>query len=80
MMLCLSSYQQRSGTEIENAYVQRADLARPAGHPQEIVTCFDQTDAKGNDWPGCNFSLDVTGGWYDAGDHGEICGEWWDFG
>ncbi len=64
-------YQQRSGTAIENAYVQRADLARPAGHPQEIVTCFNQTDAKGNDWPGCDFSLDVTGGWYDAGDHGK---------
>ncbi|MEI8632574.1 glycoside hydrolase family 9 protein [Vibrio sp. PP-XX7] len=35
------------------------------------MTCFNQTDAKGNDWPGCDFSLDVTGGWYDAGDHGK---------
>ncbi|MGO1296781.1 MAG: glycoside hydrolase family 9 protein [Vibrio sp.] len=64
-------YQQRSGTDIERKYVQRADLARPAGHRPENVTCFNKTDAKGNQWPGCNFSLDVTGGWYDAGDQGK---------
>ena len=64
-------YQQRSGIDIERQYVQRADLARPAGHRPENVTCFNKTDAKGNQWPGCNFSLDVTGGWYDAGDHGK---------
>ncbi|SHO57643.1 glycoside hydrolase family 9 protein [Vibrio quintilis] len=64
-------YQQRSGLEIKEQYVQRPDLARPAGHKPEVVSCFDQTDAKGNKWPGCDFSLDVTGGWYDAGDHGK---------
>ncbi|MCG3729354.1 glycoside hydrolase family 9 protein [Vibrio cincinnatiensis] len=64
-------YQQRSGIDILPEYVQRADLARPAGHQPEIVTCFNQTDAKGNSWPGCELTLDVTGGWYDAGDHGK---------
>ncbi|QXO18323.1 MULTISPECIES: glycoside hydrolase family 9 protein [Vibrio] len=64
-------YQQRSGIEIVPEYVQRANLARPAGHLPEVVTCFNQTDAKGNQWPGCNLTLDVTGGWYDAGDHGK---------
>ncbi|MFL7865639.1 glycoside hydrolase family 9 protein [Vibrio cincinnatiensis] len=64
-------YQQRSGVDILPEYVQRADLARPAGHRPEVVTCFNQTDAKGNHWPGCDLTLDVTGGWYDAGDHGK---------
>ncbi len=63
-------YQNRSGIEIKPEYVQRADLARPAGHPNETVTCFNKTDAKGNKWPGCDFELNVSGGWYDAGDHG----------
>lgn len=64
-------YQQRSGIDIEERYVQRPDLARPAGHRPEKVSCFKGRDDKGNDWPGCDFSLDVTGGWYDAGDHGK---------
>lgn len=64
-------YQQRSGIDIDTEYVQRPDLARPAGHQPEITTCFNKTDAKGNAWPGCNISLDVTGGWYDAGDQGK---------
>ncbi|WP_024871622.1 glycoside hydrolase family 9 protein [Tolumonas lignilytica] len=64
-------YQQRSGIDIEAKYVQRPNLARPAGHKPEKVTCFNAQDAKGNKWPGCDFSLDVTGGWYDAGDQGK---------
>ncbi|PMJ88753.1 glycoside hydrolase family 9 protein [Vibrio sp. 10N.261.55.A7] len=64
-------YQNRSGIEIEPQYVQRNDLARPAGHPSDVVTCFDKKDAWGNEWPGCDFEVDVTGGWYDAGDHGK---------
>ncbi|MGR5319869.1 glycoside hydrolase family 9 protein [Vibrio sp. DNB22_19_1] len=64
-------YQNRSGIEIKPQYVQRDDLARPAGHTKDIVTCYDKQDAWGNDWPGCDFSIDVTGGWYDAGDHGK---------
>lgn len=64
-------YQNRSGIEIQKEYVQRADLARPAGHTSDRVTCFDKEDAWGNQWPGCELSIDVTGGWYDAGDHGK---------
>lgn len=64
-------YQQRSGIDIAAQYVQRPDLARPAGHKPEKVSCFDKIDDKGNKWPGCDFSLDVTGGWYDAGDQGK---------
>ncbi|MDR9827165.1 glycoside hydrolase family 9 protein [Vibrio sp. FNV 38] len=64
-------YQNRSGIEIKPEFVQRADLARPAGHPDDVVTCYDKQDAWGNDWPGCDFTIDATGGWYDAGDHGK---------
>lgn len=64
-------YQQRAGTPILAAHVQRADLARPAGHPHEIATCFTGKDMLGTVWPGCGARVDVTGGWYDAGDHGK---------
>jgi len=64
-------YHNRSGIEIKKEFVKRDDLARPAGHPQDVVSCFDDNDAWGNRWPGCDFSVDATGGWYDAGDHGK---------
>ncbi|WP_239670948.1 glycoside hydrolase family 9 protein, partial [Vibrio variabilis] len=70
-MLSPISIKTESGVEIQKAYVQRADLARPAGHASDRVTCFDKEDAWGNQWPGCDLSIDVTGGWYDAGDHGK---------
>ena len=53
------------------AHVARPDLARAAGHPHETATCFSGADAAGVVWPGCDYTLDVTGGWYDAGDHGK---------
>jgi len=64
-------YQQRSGVPIVARYVQRPDLARPAGHPSESVTCFAGKDQRGVSWPGCGYRLDTTGGWYDAGDQGK---------
>lgn len=64
-------YQNRSGIEILPEFVQRPDLARPAGHVKDTVTCFDKMDAWGNKWPGCDLTIDTTGGWYDAGDHGK---------
>lgn len=64
-------YHNRSGVPIEEALVGRPEWARPAGHAPDIVTCFEGADSKGNRWPGCSYSLDVTGGWYDAGDHGK---------
>lgn len=64
-------YQQRSGVPILARYVQRPDLARAAGHRNEIATCFAGTDQQGVRWPGCDYRLNVTGGWYDAGDQGK---------
>lgn len=64
-------YQTRAGIPIEARYAGGAAWARAAGHPHEVVTCFSGKDEQGNDWPGCDYTLDVTGGWYDAGDHGK---------
>lgn len=63
-------YHNRAGTPVEaNLVGQR--WARPAGHERERATCVTGADSNGNDWPGCSYTLDVTGGWYDAGDHGK---------
>jgi endoglucanase len=63
-------YHNRAGTPIEARLVGR-QFARPAGHLPERATCVSGKDSKGNDWPGCSYTLDVTGGWYDAGDQGK---------
>ncbi|MBB4840177.1 endoglucanase [Sphingomonas kyeonggiensis] len=63
-------YHQRAGIPIE-ARIVGAKWARPAGHPHETATCFAGKDERGTEWTGCPYSLDVTGGWYDAGDHGK---------
>ena len=64
-------YHNRSGIEIEAAYAGQ-DYARPAGHVTDNeITCYKGLDADGNEWPGCDYSLDVSGGWYDAGDFGK---------
>ncbi|MBB4098829.1 glycoside hydrolase family 9 protein [Sphingomonas kyeonggiensis] len=63
-------YHQRAGVPIE-ARIVGEKWARPAGHPHEIATCFAGKDERGTEWAGCPYSLDVTGGWYDAGDHGK---------
>ncbi|MGC1376841.1 MAG: glycoside hydrolase family 9 protein, partial [Anaerolineales bacterium] len=71
-------YQTRAGIPIAMPYAGRPDLARPAGHigvapnlGDTNVPCFDQTDTLGHKWNGCNYTLDVSKGWYDAGDHGK---------
>ena len=57
-------YYTRSGIALEQPYVENERWVRPAGHPTDKkVPC--STDAK------CNYSLDVSGGWYDAGDFGK---------
>lgn len=56
-------YHNRSGIAIEMPYAKDAQWTRPAGHPKDVAPC-----AKGT---GCDYELDVTGGWYDAGDHGK---------
>ena len=61
-------YPQRSGIEIDGAIAPGYE--REAGHvgaaPNQgdtEVTCHPATP--------CDYSLDVSGGWYDAGDHGK---------
>ncbi len=64
-------YLNRSGIAIDAQYAGD-QWARPAGHlTDSAVTCFKGTDSAGNTWPGCEYSLDVSGGWYDAGDFGK---------
>lgn len=64
-------YHSRSGTRIEADYAGGRTWARRAAHRRERATCRTGADSHGNDWPGCDYRLDVTGGWYDAGDHGK---------
>jgi endoglucanase len=64
-------YHNRAGVPIEARFAGGKQWARPAGHAPERATCVSGKDSKGNDWPGCAYTLDVTGGWYDAGDHGK---------
>ncbi len=54
----------RSGIALEQPYVENDRWVRPAGHPTDTqVPCAP--DAK------CSYTLDVSGGWYDAGDYGK---------
>ncbi len=62
-------YQNRSGIEIESQYITSGDkeaLARAAGHPVDTAE-IEQTWG----YSGSSGTIDVTGGWYDAGDHGK---------
>ncbi|MFD3373206.1 MULTISPECIES: glycoside hydrolase family 9 protein [unclassified Streptomyces] len=61
-------YHQRSGTPIEASLVGPA-YARPAGH---IGVAPNQGDTNVPCQAGvCDYTQDVRGGWYDAGDHGK---------
>ncbi|MFP5359848.1 MAG: glycoside hydrolase family 9 protein [Actinomycetes bacterium] len=76
-------YLARSGIEIDGAIVGE-DYAREAGHVSSPadgvankgdldVPCQNVTDSQavyGEPWT-CDYTLDVVGGWYDAGDHGK---------
>jgi endoglucanase len=77
-------YPVRSGIEIDGA-IAGEGYARPAGHvssPSDTsspnmgdnaVPCQapeSSEKAYGEPWT-CDYTLDVTGGWYDAGDHGK---------
>ena len=62
-------YQNRSGIPIESQYIISGDstsLARDAGHPTDLAT-IEQTWG----YSSSSGTQDVTGGWYDAGDHGK---------
>ncbi|MET7281426.1 glycoside hydrolase family 9 protein [Kribbella sp. NPDC005582] len=61
-------YNNRSGIPIEAKYVGDA-WARAAGH---VGVAPNKGDTSVPCVPGsCDYSLDVRGGWYDAGDHGK---------
>lgn len=63
-------YHQRSGIPIESRYVGKT-WARPKAHAPDKATCYGPKDFRGNHWGGCPYTLDVSKGWYDAGDHGK---------
>ncbi|HVV49680.1 MAG TPA: glycoside hydrolase family 9 protein [Polyangia bacterium] len=57
-------YLQRSGIPIKMPYAGSRAYERPAGHPgDKSVGCPPEAP--------CNYTLDVSGGWYDAGDQGK---------
>jgi endoglucanase len=57
-------YQNRSGIALAQPFTEGAAWERAAGHPTDKeVPCA--ADA------GCDYTLDVSGGWYDAGDYGK---------
>ncbi|HEY3593967.1 MAG TPA: glycoside hydrolase family 9 protein, partial [Polyangiaceae bacterium] len=60
-------YHNRSGIEITMPFAGDKQWARAAGHVADKsdkgVPCMPDS--------GCSYTLDVTGGWYDAGDHGK---------
>jgi endoglucanase len=62
-------YQNRSGIEIQSEYISSGDtsaLARSAGHASDVAS-IEQTWG----YTSSSGTQDVTGGWYDAGDHGK---------
>lgn len=58
-------YHNRSGIEIKLPYCVESQWARPAGHLPDRASTASGT------WYNESYTLDVTGGWYDAGDHGK---------
>jgi endoglucanase len=63
-------YHNRSGIEIAMPYAGGKQWTRPAGHAGKAPNQGDdKVPCLANS--GCNYTLDVTGGWYDAGDHGK---------
>ncbi len=62
-------YQARSGMPIEEQYITSGDkaaLARDAGHASDVAEIYHTWG-----YDASSGTQDVTGGWYDAGDHGK---------
>ncbi len=62
-------YQQRSSVDIEAEYITSGDaeaLARVAGHASDVADIYRVWGYEAS-----SGKQDVTGGWYDAGDHGK---------
>ncbi len=71
-------YLNRSGIEIEEKYIQnagqnasKADLTRKAGHKPDEALVADEWVFIYTSEPTYSTKIDVTGGWYDAGDYGK---------
>ncbi|HEX7591200.1 MAG TPA: glycoside hydrolase family 9 protein [Candidatus Limnocylindrales bacterium] len=64
-------YRDRSGIAIEAQYAGQQWVRAAAHLSDSNVTCYQGADAAGKVWPGCSYSLDASGGWYDAGDYGK---------
>ena len=64
-------YQNRASTPIDARFAGGARWARPAGHAPDRATCISGPDARGDRWAPCPYTLDVSRGWYDAGDQGK---------
>jgi len=57
-------YLQRSGVDIKMPFAGSPAYERPAGHPADTrVPCVA--------FAPCSYTVDASGGWYDAGDHGK---------
>ncbi len=62
-------YQNRSAIEIKSDFITSGDvngLSRDAGHTSDVAEIFQTWG-----YTGSSGTQDVTGGWYDAGDHGK---------
>jgi endoglucanase len=61
-------FHNRSGIEIALPFAGQAQWTRPAGHlGDRTAPCLPGSAGA----PGCAYTLDASGGWYDAGDHGK---------
>jgi endoglucanase len=56
-------YQNRSGIALAQPFTEGAAWVRPAGDAPDKPQCTEGTE--------CNYQLDVSKGWYDAGDYGK---------
>jgi len=63
-------YHNRSGIPITMPYAGGEQWTRPAGHVDVPPNKGDKSVPCAPD-TGCDYVLDVSGGWYDAGDHGK---------
>ena len=65
-------YHNRSGEPILAEYAGGEYWARPESFTNNsVASCFVGEDMLGKTWPACDYKLDVTGGWFDAGDFGK---------